>query len=54
VQLTYHEGFDGFPSISPDGRKLLFTRSIGERFMRDLYTHVMDISSLDIGPKKKP
>jgi Tol biopolymer transport system component len=52
VQLTYHEGFDGFPSISPDGKKLLFTRSIGERFMRDLYTHVMDISALDIGPKK--
>jgi TolB protein len=51
VRLTYHEGFDGFPSISPDGRKLLFTRSIGKRFMKDLFVHVMDISALGIGPK---
>ena len=43
--------FDGFPAISPDGKKLLFTRSEGQRFMSDLYTHVMDISSLNIGPE---
>jgi TolB protein len=50
VRLTYNESFDGFPSVSPDGTKMLFTRSIGERFMSDLYTFVMDISSLDVGP----
>ena len=37
--------------LSPDGKKLLFTRSAGQRFMSDLYTHVMDISSLNIGPE---
>ena len=50
-RLTYFPRFDGFPSISPDGKKMLFTRSTGERFMSDLYTHVMDISSLNIGPE---
>lgn len=51
VRLTHNEGFDGFPSISPDGKKMLFTRSMGNRFMADLYTHVMDISSLNVGPE---
>jgi hypothetical protein len=50
-RLTWSPGFDGFPSISPDGKKLLFTRSEGQRFMSDLYTYVMDISSLSIGPR---
>ncbi|MDH4021684.1 MAG: hypothetical protein OEW88_05360 [Gammaproteobacteria bacterium] len=50
-RLTYSPAFDGFPSISPDGKKMLFTRSQGKRFMSDLYTHVMDISSLNIGPE---
>jgi len=49
-RLTFSPAFDGFPAISPDGKKLLFTRSKGQRFMSDLYTHVMDISSLNIGP----
>lgn len=26
VRLTYNEGFDGFPPVSPDGTKMLFTR----------------------------
>ena len=24
VRLTFHDGFDGFPSISPDGTKMAF------------------------------
>ena len=49
VRLTYHEGFDGFPSVSPDGKKMLFTRKVvGDN---GLYTWVMDISSLNVGPK---
>ena len=51
IRLTYNDSFDGFPSVSPDGTKMLFTRSTGQRFMSDLYTHVMDISSLNVGPE---
>ncbi len=51
LRLTYNDSFDGFPSVSPDGTKMLFTRSTGNRFMSDLYTYVMDISSLNVGPK---
>ena len=51
-RLTYNKSFDGFPSLSPDGTKMLFTRSDGNGFMSDLYTYVMDVSSLDIGPDK--
>lgn len=43
-RMTWSPSFDGFPSISPDGKKMLFTRSQGKRFMSDLYTYVMDIS----------
>ncbi|MCL4776331.1 MAG: PD40 domain-containing protein [Gammaproteobacteria bacterium] len=49
VRLTYNEGFDGFPSVSPDGKKMLFTRKVvGDS---GLYTWVMDISSLGVGPQ---
>ena len=48
-RLTYNKTFDGFPSLSPDGTKMLFTRSHGG-FMSNLYTYVMDVSSLNIGP----
>ncbi len=51
VRLTYYPGFDGFASASWDGRKLLFARSLGQRFMSEIYTFVMDISSLDVGPE---
>jgi TolB protein len=51
VRLTFNDSFDGFPSISPDGTKMLFARSEGPGFMSGLYTHVMDISSLNIGPR---
>jgi len=50
-RLTYNDTFDGFPSISPDGTKMLFTRSAGGGFMSNLFTYVMDISSLGIGPE---
>ncbi len=52
VRLTFNDSFDGFPSISPDGTKMLFARSEGPGFMSGLYTYVMDISSLNIGPKQ--
>jgi Tol biopolymer transport system component len=52
VRLTFNDSFDGFPSISPDGTKMLFSRSEGPGFMAGLYTYVMDISSLDVGPKR--
>ena len=53
VRLTFNDSFDGFPSVSPDGTKMLFTRSTGKRFMSDLYTHVMDISALNVGPQQQ-
>ena len=48
-RLTFNKSFDGFPSVSPDGTKMLFTRSHGG-FMSNLHTYVMDISSLGVGP----
>lgn len=51
VRLTYNDSFDGFPALSPDGTKMLFARSEGDRFMAGLYTYVMDVSSLDLGPE---
>jgi Tol biopolymer transport system component len=51
VRLTFNDSFDGFPSLSPDGTKMLFARSEGPGFMAGLYTYVMDVSSLNIGPK---
>jgi TolB protein len=51
MRLTWHEGFDGFPSLSPDGTKMLFARSSGEGFMSGLTTWVMDVSSLNLGPE---
>jgi TolB protein len=52
VRLTFNDSFDGFPSISPDGTKMLFARSEGGGFMAGLYTYVMDISSLNVGPRR--
>ncbi|MEE4185032.1 MAG: hypothetical protein V2J12_04630 [Gammaproteobacteria bacterium] len=51
VRLTYNDSFDGFPSLSPDGTKMLFARSEGPGFMSGLYTNVMDVSSLNLGPE---
>jgi len=52
-RITYNDSFDGFPSVSPDGTKLVFGRSTGKGFMSDIFVHVMDISSLGIGPVRK-
>ncbi len=51
VRLTFNDSFDGFPAFSPDGTKMIFARSEGEHFMSGLYTYVMDVSSLNIGPE---
>lgn len=51
-RLTFYDGFDGFPSTSPNGKKMLFARATGPGFMMGMYTHVMDISSLGLGPDK--
>ena len=50
-RLTYNEGFDGFPSLSPDGRKMLLTRTVPAE--HGVFTYVMDISSLGIGPRQQ-
>jgi len=51
VRLTYNDGLDGFPAMSPDGTKMLFARSTGDGFMSGLTTFVMDVSSLNLGPE---
>lgn len=52
-RLTFDDGFDGFPAISPDGRKMVWTSSrsaAGAGFMQGLRLHVMDITALGIRP----
>lgn len=48
-RLTFNPGFDGMKSFSKDSRKMLFVRTAGAD--KALYTHVMDLSSLDLGPE---
>lgn len=50
-RLTFHEGFDGLPAISPDGTKIVFARQLGKGFMQGLRTQVMDAKALGIGTK---
>jgi Tol biopolymer transport system component len=55
-RITFDEGFDGFPAISPDGRKMIWTSSRmggGQGFMQGLRLHVMDVTSLNLGPRKR-
>ncbi len=49
-RLTNHPAFDGFPSISPDGKLLAFSSSRDARpGARSLALYLMDISSLRLG-----
>jgi Tol biopolymer transport system component len=49
TRLTYHEGFDGFPSFSPDGKTMAFASSRDAKpGERKLFTYLMDVSSLGI------
>ncbi len=50
-RLTFAEGFNGFPALSPDGTKLLFARFAEDDGKRGLATFVQDVSSLSIGPE---
>lgn len=53
-RLTDDPGFDGFPSISADGKWMTFSSSRGGKpGERALYQYLMDISSLGLGPIKK-
>jgi len=54
TRLTYDKGFDGFPVLSPDGKMLCFSSSRGnKRGNRALKWYIMDVSSLNLGKKKK-
>ena len=54
TRLTYNDGFDGFPVLSPDGKLMTFDSNRdakpGERKLRP---YLMDVSSLNLGAKKK-
>jgi Tol biopolymer transport system component len=52
TRLTYNDRFDGFPAISADGTMMTF--SSGRQAVegaRVLHQYIMDLSSLDLGPK---
>ena len=49
VRLTYHDGFDGLPSLSPNGKKMVFARA--EPNKGGTWLNVMDVSSLNLGPE---
>lgn len=47
-RLTWNIGFDGLPSLSKNGEKMLFARSTTGR--ANLQTYVMNVRSLNLGP----
>jgi dipeptidyl aminopeptidase/acylaminoacyl peptidase len=49
LRLTWRAGFDGMKSISNNGKKMVFART--DTSGKELYTHVMDLSSLNLGPE---
>jgi len=53
TRLTYSDAFDGFPSISPDGKLMSFSSSrSAEKGSRKLTIFLMDISSLRVGSQQ--
>ncbi len=49
-RLTFFDGFDGFPSISPDGKLVAFSSSRGAtKGSRALSLYLIDVSSLHLG-----
>ena len=51
-RLTFNDKFDGFPAISADGKLMTFSSGRqAEEGKRELHQYVMDLSSLEIGPK---
>lgn len=48
-RITYNTGWDGMGAFSPDGNKMVFTS--GEPGSWSLYSYVMDVSSLNLGPE---
>jgi TolB protein len=53
IRLTFNDAFDGFPVISPDGKLLSFDSSRdAKKGERKLRPYLMDISSLNLGPKE--
>lgn len=52
-RLTDNPSFDGFPSFSPDGKLISFSSSrANKEGDHSLKLFVMDVSSLNLGPKK--
>lgn len=52
-RLTYNDKLDILAQVSPDGRKMNWGRATGEKFMSNIRTFVMDVSSLGLGPEKR-
>lgn len=51
VRLTTFPGFDGLPGMAPNGKLLAWARAKAGGFMAGIKTHIMDVSSLEIGPE---
>lgn len=51
VRLTTFAGFDGLPGMAPNGKLLAWARAKAGGFMAGIKTHIMDVSSLGIGPE---
>lgn len=51
VRLTTYPGFDGLPGMAPNGKLLAWARAKAGGFMAGIKTHIMDVSSLEIGPE---
>ncbi len=51
VRLTFNDGFDGLPSLSPDGTKMLFASAREGESDNGLLTYVMDMTSFNLGPE---